>query len=90
MGFAEAAIRHASEAGDFELRKLVKVTGDGCQPAEWRRNRLCGTTSVSKKLVPTPSKTIVAARSAIDVALFTAAVQRTSVAEVSRASRGES
>ena len=42
-----AALGQSIEAGDFELRKLVKVTGDGCQPAEWRRNRLCGTTSVS-------------------------------------------
>lgn len=42
-----AALKKSIENGDFDLRKTIKVTGDGCQPAEWRRNRLCGATSVS-------------------------------------------
>jgi len=41
-----AAVRKSIEAGDLDLRKTVKVSGDGCQPTEWRKNRLCGTTSV--------------------------------------------
>lgn len=52
---AEVAVTDANRAdlarmmtaGDFDLRKTVKVTGDGCVPAEWRRNRLCGSTSVT-------------------------------------------
>ena len=35
-----AALARMMTAGDFDLRKTVKVTGDGCTPAEWRRNRL--------------------------------------------------
>ncbi len=42
-----AALARMMTAGDFDLRKTVKVTGDGCTPAEWRRNRLCGSTSVT-------------------------------------------
>jgi hypothetical protein len=42
-----ASLKRSIEAGNFDPRKIVKVTGQGCQPAEWRTNRLCGTTSVS-------------------------------------------
>lgn len=41
------ALRRSIEAGDLALRKTVKVSGNGCAPAEWRKNRLCGTTSVT-------------------------------------------
>lgn len=42
-----AALAKMMTAGDFALRKTVRVTGNGCAPAEWRRNRLCGSTSVT-------------------------------------------
>ncbi len=41
------AVRKLIEDGEFDLRKLVKVVGNGCAPATWRKNRLCGQTSVS-------------------------------------------
>lgn len=52
---AEVAVTDANRAelatmltaGDFDLKKTVKVTGDGCAPADWRKNRLCGSTSVT-------------------------------------------
>ena len=52
---AEVAVTDANRAelakmltvGDLDLKKTVKVTGDGCAPADWRKNRLCGSTSVT-------------------------------------------
>ncbi len=41
------ALRKMLEAGDLDLRKTVKLTGDGCPPADWRKNRQCGFTSVT-------------------------------------------
>ena len=40
-------VRKLIEDGELDLRKTVKITGNGCVPAAWRKNRLCGQTSVS-------------------------------------------
>ena len=42
-----ATLAKLISAGDFDLRKTVKVSGDECTPADWRKNRLSGSTSVS-------------------------------------------
>lgn len=42
-----ATLRKMIETGELDLGKTIKVTGNGCAPADWRRNRLCGQTSVS-------------------------------------------
>lgn len=42
-----AAVRKMIEAGDLDLRQTIKIRGNGCVPAEWRKNRLCGQTSVT-------------------------------------------
>jgi hypothetical protein len=40
-------LKKSIETGDLELRKTVKIAGDGCAAAEWRKGRFCGATSVS-------------------------------------------
>lgn len=41
------AVRKMIEAGDLDLRKIIRISGSGCMPADWRKNRLCGQTSVT-------------------------------------------
>jgi hypothetical protein len=41
------AVRKSMEAGDYALGKYVKATSRGCEPAEWRKPRLCGSAKVT-------------------------------------------
>jgi len=40
-----AAIARRIESGELDLRKTATLGGSGCEPKEWRRERLCGFTS---------------------------------------------
>lgn len=42
-----AAVRKMIEAGDLDLRQTIKIRGNGFVPADWRKNRLRGQTSVT-------------------------------------------
>jgi|GEM_PF-2380347 len=42
-----AAVRKMIEAGELDLRKTIRISGSGCMSADWRKNRLCGRTSVT-------------------------------------------
>ncbi|HEY4167470.1 MAG TPA: hypothetical protein VGM96_11865 [Reyranella sp.] len=42
-----AAMRKLMEAGDYSFGRIVKATSKGCQPAEWRKGRQCGTVKVT-------------------------------------------
>ncbi|MFI5029541.1 MAG: hypothetical protein ACHQPH_02445 [Reyranellales bacterium] len=41
------AVRKAMEAGDYATGKIVTATSRGCEPAEWRKPRLCGSAKVT-------------------------------------------
>jgi hypothetical protein len=41
------AVRKAMEVGDYSTGKIVTATSKGCEPAEWRKPRLCGSAKVT-------------------------------------------